>query len=57
MKRKKLTDKQFKRSLVKQWKVIERGDIPQTGRYDPIVGFALTAEGCCYGNSLRGIGF
>ena len=53
MKRKKLTDKQYKRSMVKQWKAIERGDIPKTGRYDPIVDFALTAEECCYGDMLR----
>ncbi len=50
MRPKKLTDKQAKRSLVKQWKAIERGDIPATGRYDPIVDFVRTVNGF-YGQS------
>lgn len=45
MTRKKLTSKQIKRSLVKQWKTIERGDIPITGRYDPIIDFVRTIDG------------
>ncbi len=52
MKRKKLTAKQAKRSLVKQWKAIERGDIPGTGRYDPIIDFVTTVDGF-YGDRLR----
>jgi len=52
MKRKKLTEKQIKRSLVKQWKAIERGDVPETGRYDPIIDFAVTVNGC-YRDLLR----
>lgn len=38
-KKKKLTHKQVKRILVKQYKSIIRGDVPRTGRYDPIIDF------------------
>ena len=43
--RKKLTSKQIKRSLVKQWKSLRRGDIPRMGRYDPIIYFVRTVNG------------
>lgn len=32
-------NKKQKRSLVKQYLAIMRGDIPCTGRYDPIIDF------------------
>lgn len=39
-----LFTKKAKRSLVKQYKAVMRGDIPVIGRYDPIIDFALTAR-------------